>query len=61
MGANAGRTVPGRSGNSTLTNFTSDLALAPRPTSTDLESEDIRQALQYAANLAREETYPLRA
>ena len=27
----------------------------------DLEPEDIRQALQYAANLAREETYPLSA
>ena len=25
----------------------------------DLEEEDIRQALQYAAFLAREETYPL--
>jgi uncharacterized protein (DUF433 family) len=25
----------------------------------DLEAEDIRQALQYAAALAREETYPL--
>jgi uncharacterized protein (DUF433 family) len=27
----------------------------------DLEPEDIRQALQYAAYLAREETYPLSA
>jgi len=26
----------------------------------DLEPEDIRQALQYAAFLAREETYPLK-
>ncbi len=26
----------------------------------DLESEDIRQALQYAALLTREETYPLK-
>lgn len=26
----------------------------------DLEAEDIRQALQYAAYLAREETYPLK-
>lgn len=26
----------------------------------DLESEDVRQALQYAALLAREETYPLK-
>lgn len=26
----------------------------------DLEPEDIRQALQYAALLAREETYPLK-
>jgi uncharacterized protein (DUF433 family) len=25
----------------------------------DLESEDIRQALQYAASLAREEVHPL--
>ncbi len=27
----------------------------------DLEPDDIRQALQYAALLAREETYPLKA
>lgn len=27
----------------------------------DLEPEDVRQALQYAALLAREETYPLKA
>jgi uncharacterized protein (DUF433 family) len=27
----------------------------------DLEPEDIREALQYAALLAREETYPLKA
>lgn len=26
----------------------------------DLDAEDIRQALQYAAYLAREETYPLK-
>ena len=27
----------------------------------DLEPEDIRQALHYAANLAREETWPLKS
>jgi len=26
----------------------------------DLEPEDVRQSLQYAASLAREETYPLK-
>jgi len=26
----------------------------------DLEADDVRQALQYAAHLAREETYPLK-
>jgi len=38
--------------------MSTDEILAEYP---DLESEDIRQALQYAALLAREETYPLRA
>jgi len=37
--------------------MTAEEILADHP---DLEAEDIRQALHYAAFLAREETYPLK-
>jgi uncharacterized protein (DUF433 family) len=36
--------------------MTTDEIIAEYP---DLEAEDIRAALQYAAHLAREETYPI--